>query len=223
LEINFKGYEMSKGIIGTELVETINNVEVRFNIVDTKFSVSSLDISKVFGKEHKHVIEKIEKIGRFEKLLGEEAFYKDKRGQMRKAYQLTLDEAITLASNFRVNTKNRGEFLKVLNELRGDKVVVQGVERREIEIMRVVQDMLNELNIKSQREYRILDYRVDLIIPEKGLVIEFDEYHHAYNQDADKIRQNEIESLGFKFIRLKEGESIGVMVAKIVRVICSID
>ena len=79
------------------------------------------------------------------------------------------------------------------------------------------------MNIKSQREYSILDYRVDLIIPEKGLVVEFDEYHHAHYQDADKIRQDEIESLGFKFIRLKEGESIGVMVAKIVRAICSID
>ena len=200
--------------------ETINGVEVKFDISESGFSVSSLDVARVFEKQHKHVIRDIEKI---DSLTAKEVFYTNSRGRTYTMYQLSLDGAITLVSNFRVNTKNRGEFLKVLNELRGDKVVVQGAERREIEIMRVVQDMLNELNIKSQREYKILDHRVDLIIPEKGLVIEFDEYHHAYYQDADKIRQNEIESLGFKFIRLKEGESIGMMVAKIVRAICSID
>jgi len=77
-------------------VVAINDVEVEFNMIsDSKFSVSSVGIAKVFGKRHADVIRAIENIGRFEKLMNQRKIalvkYSDKKGEMRKAYQLDKD------------------------------------------------------------------------------------------------------------------------------------
>jgi very-short-patch-repair endonuclease len=52
--------------------------------------------------------------------------------------------------------------------------------------------------------YQILNYLVDVVIPEKKICIEFDGYYHFHTQEQilyDKKRQKEIEDLGWKFIR----------------------
>ena len=74
-------------------------------------------------------------------------------------------------------------------------------------------EILNEiekiLNIKIERQYRIIGYSVDGYVPELNLVIEIDERHH-YNKNGtlrskDIKRQKAIENaLNCEFIRLRD-------------------
>lgn len=68
----------------------------------------------------------------------------------------------------------------------------------------IVFNMFSEYQIHSQ--YPVLGkYRIDWYIPELKLAIEFDEAHHGYQSEQDKIRQAEIErELGCKFVRYKD-------------------
>jgi len=120
-----------------ELVE-INGVDVEFSLVDdSKFTVSSLDVAKVLGKEHDYVIEKIEKISNYMDSRVTKTFdfviklskYSDKNGEMRKSYLIDKDVFSLLElDNTCVKTMNawwlltdafnkvRDRYLKELNE-----------------------------------------------------------------------------------------------------------
>lgn len=81
----------------------------------------------------------------------------------------------------------------------------QDEARREFVFGRdIVFNMFSEYQIHSQ--YPVLGkYRIDWYIPELKLAIEFDEAHHGYQSEQDKIRQAEIErELGCKFVRYKD-------------------
>jgi len=77
-----------------ELVEN-NGVDVEFELAGSEFKMNSLDVASVFEKQHKHVIEKIEKIDRFAKLLTGSKIrlseYQDKSGKSNKSYQFDRD------------------------------------------------------------------------------------------------------------------------------------
>lgn len=148
---------MSKGIIGTELVETINNVEVRFNIVDTKFSVSSRDVANVFEKRHDNVTRDIEKIIKDLNSLSigdplkiEEIFYSDKYGRKQKSYQLDRDAFSLLVMGF---TGSRAFEWKIryidafnkMEEMLQDKTTpLNSAERYELEQFRASKDVSGE-------------------------------------------------------------------------------
>jgi len=71
------------------------------------------------------------------------------------------------------------------------------------------QQILDELelsnNIKIIRQYTTCGYIVDGYIDELNLCIEVDENFHKYQQEKDKIRENNIkEELKCKFLRIKD-------------------
>ena len=86
-----------------ELVE-INGVDVEFNMMGDGFSVTSLDVSKVFGKRHADVIRSIENKARFKSFIDRrkiaEMFYRDKYDRDQKYYTLDRDAFIILAFGF---------------------------------------------------------------------------------------------------------------------------
>jgi Rha family phage regulatory protein len=86
-----------------ELVE-INGVEVEFNMMSDGFSVTSLDIARVFEKRHADVIRSIENKARFKSFVDQRKIalvkYSDKKGEIRKSYQLDRDAFIILAFGF---------------------------------------------------------------------------------------------------------------------------
>lgn len=56
------------------------------------------------------------------------------------------------------------------------------------------------------RQKPILNYIVDFYCSELLLAIEIDGESHYGNEEADKIRQNEIEKLGINFLRFDDSE-----------------
>lgn len=59
---------------------------------------------------------------------------------------------------------------------------------------------------------------LSLYIPKYNIAIEIDEEQHKYKEEYDKIRQKYIENtLHCKFIRIKECESCGSVIARITK------
>ncbi len=78
---------------------------------DGKVTTTSLIVAEVFKKRHKHVIEKIENLDCSEEFNGTNfrpIEYKDKRGRMKPAYELTRDGFTFVAMGF--TGKKAAEF-----------------------------------------------------------------------------------------------------------------
>ena len=74
------------------------------------------------------------------------------------------------------------------------------------------------MNISYIQQYQVNIYRIDLYIPKYNIAIEIDEEEHKYKKDCDLQRQNYIENqIHCKFIRINEGESCGIVIAKIMK------
>ena len=62
-----------------------------------------------------------------------------------------------------------------------------------------------------ETQKQVLDYHIDLYMPKYNLTIEFDEAHHRWQQESDRIREAQItEQIGCTFIRVKETDDICV-------------
>ncbi|HEF9966550.1 TPA: Rha family transcriptional regulator, partial [Campylobacter coli] len=89
-------------------VMNINNQEVVFENKDEQVFCTSLDIAKVFGKNHFHVLRDIENILNDLREIGDLQCksnfglvkYKDKKGEFRPAYQISRDGFSLLAMGF---------------------------------------------------------------------------------------------------------------------------
>lgn len=66
----------------------------------------------------------------------------------------------------------------------------------------------NQLGHKFLRQYPILDYIVDYICRDEGLVIEVDGAYHCERdqQEDDAVRQRYIEGMGYHFLRFSNEE-----------------
>lgn len=90
--------------------------------------------------------------------------------------------------------------------------------RFEYKYLNEIKDFLNLMNVDSVEQFQVDNYRIDLYIPKYNIAIEIDEAEHKYKQDYDCKRQNYIENkIHCKFIRVKEGESCGSVIARIVK------
>lgn len=90
--------------------------------------------------------------------------------------------------------------------------------RFEYKYLNEIQDFLDALNIEHILQYQVGNYRIDLYIPKYNIAVEIDEEEHKYKRDYDLTRQNYIENrIHCKFVRVKEGESCGRAIAKIVK------
>lgn len=86
----------------------INNQEVVFENKDEQVFCTSLDVAKVFGKRHDHVLRDIENILNDLREIGTSndlsnfglVKYKDKKGELRPAYQISRDGFSLLAMGF---------------------------------------------------------------------------------------------------------------------------
>ncbi|EAL4461936.1 phage regulatory protein [Campylobacter coli] len=86
----------------------INNQEVVFENKDEQVFCTSLDVAKVFGKNHFHVLRDIENILNNLRKIGTSqdlsnfglVKYKDKKGELRPVYQISRDGFSLLAMGF---------------------------------------------------------------------------------------------------------------------------
>ncbi|EAI4251562.1 phage antirepressor Ant [Campylobacter coli] len=99
----------------------INNVEVNLNIKENKVFINSLDLAKVFNKNHKDVLEttKNQPQNDFTESNFILSTYKDKKGELRPCCNLTRDGFSLLVMGFTGEKayKWKIEFIKAFNEM----------------------------------------------------------------------------------------------------------
>ncbi|WP_420992942.1 Rha family transcriptional regulator [Campylobacter coli] len=103
----------------------INNQEVIFENKDEQVFCTSLDVAKVFGKQHKDILEIIrskirnKEIQNFNGRNFSPVKYRDAKGEMRPAYQLTKDgfSFIAMGLTGRKADKFKIAFINAFNEM----------------------------------------------------------------------------------------------------------
>ncbi|MFH5206169.1 Rha family transcriptional regulator [Campylobacter coli] len=103
----------------------INKQEVQFDTQNNQIFCTSLDVAKVFGKQHKDILEIIrskirnKEIQNFNGRNFSPVKYRDAKGEMRPAYQLTKDgfSFIAMGLTGRKADKFKIEFINAFNEM----------------------------------------------------------------------------------------------------------
>lgn len=161
---------------------------------------NSREIAERFGKHHRHVIDSIRNLIKRNPELSKhfiEGTYIANNGKANAQFQIDDAGADILTNKFKYNIRSARFEYKYINEIK---------------------DFLDEMNIKCILQYLVDNYRIDLYIPKFNLAIEIDEKEHKYKRDNDLIRQKHIENrIPCKFIRVKEGDSCGSVIARIVK------
>lgn len=80
----------------------INNVDVKFEIIDDEVFTNSLQVAEVFGKRHDNVMQIIKALPKdnFNALNFKAVNYKDAKGELRPCYNLTRDGFSLLVMSF---------------------------------------------------------------------------------------------------------------------------
>jgi len=76
--------------------------------------------------------------------------------------------------------------------------------KQELQLREVVDRVCRDLPMEHKSQYKVLNYSIDIALPEYKIAIEYDGYYHFDCQEDinyHKKRQQEIEDLGWKFIR----------------------
>lgn len=155
-----------------------------------------------------------------------ESTYKvENNNKIYKCYECTKLGCDMLATTL----KNKDAFLfaKKIRDIFPDKaksMIFINLERKEIEFIDQLEDALKPFDIKGQRQYRVLKYRIDYYIPSLQIAIEYDENNHSYySYDSEEGRQKEIENeLGCRFIRVSNDKSHSYNIGLVIKNIFSL-
>lgn len=128
------------------------------------------------------------------------------------------------------NEKSRMFYSYLLDTNKDIKFNPNCPKRKEIKFLDKLEQILKPFYITGEKQYRVLNYRIDYYIPQLKIAIEYDENGHAgYTYKKHEGRQKEIEKeLGCKFIRVTDKKSdeynIGLVFKKLfnIKVVCSI-
>jgi len=86
----------------------------------------------------------------------------------------------------------------------------------ETEFIKGLEEALQHFNLKVERQFQIGKYFVDALIPDAGIVVEFDEpTHQNYDKGWEADRGREIIARGFKIIRVFQSDSIFYNIGKV--------
>ncbi|EAL2902185.1 hypothetical protein A4H28_06505 [Campylobacter coli] len=132
----------------------INNVEVNLNIKENKVFINSLDLAKVFNKNHKDVLEttKNQPQNDFTESNFILSTYKDKKGELRPCYNLTRDGFSLLVMGFTGEKayKWKVEFIKAFNEM---EKRLKNLEQEKMEKLAFHQSLGYKSQLKQQKEH----------------------------------------------------------------------
>ncbi|HEE9562436.1 TPA: Rha family transcriptional regulator [Campylobacter coli] len=131
----------------------INNVEVNLNIKENKVFINSLDLAKVFNKNHKDVLEttKNQPQNDFTESNFILSTYKDKKGELRPCYNLTRDGFSLLVMGFTGEKayKWKVEFIKAFNEM---EKRLKNLEQEKMQKLAFRQSLGYKSQLKQQKE-----------------------------------------------------------------------
>ncbi|EAJ6088798.1 phage antirepressor Ant [Campylobacter coli] len=132
----------------------INNVEVNLNIKENKVFINSLDLAKVFNKNHKDVLEttKNQPQNDFTESNFILSTYKDKKGELRPCYNLTRDGFSLLVMGFTGEKayKWKIEFIKAFNEM---EKRLKNLEQEKMQKLAFHQSLGYKSQLKQQKEH----------------------------------------------------------------------
>ncbi|EPU0192265.1 Rha family transcriptional regulator [Campylobacter coli] len=132
----------------------INNVEVNLNIKENKVFINSLDLAKVFNKNHKDVLEttKNQPQNDFTESNFILSTYKDKKGELRPCYKITRDAFSLLVMGFTGEKayKWKIEFIKAFNEM---EKRLRNIEYEKHDKLAFRQSLGYKSQLKQQKEH----------------------------------------------------------------------
>ncbi|EJB5886138.1 Rha family transcriptional regulator [Campylobacter coli] len=132
----------------------INNVEVNLNIKENKVFINSLDLAKVFNKNHKDVLEttKNQPQNDFTESNFILSTYKDKKGELRPCYKITRDAFSLLVMGFTGEKayKWKVEFIKAFNEM---EKRLRNIEYEKHDKLAFRQSLGYKSQLKQQKEH----------------------------------------------------------------------
>ncbi|EAJ8675986.1 hypothetical protein BSO36_06650 [Campylobacter coli] len=131
----------------------INNVEVNLNIKENKVFINSLDLAKVFNKNHRHILQttKNQPQNDFTESNFILSTYKDKKGELRPCYNLTRDGFSLLVMGFTGEKayKWKVEFIKAFNEM---EKRLKNLEQEKMQKLAFHQSLGYKSQLKQQKE-----------------------------------------------------------------------
>ncbi|EAJ9782152.1 hypothetical protein E8O05_08120 [Campylobacter coli] len=132
----------------------INNVEVNLNIKENKVFINSLDLAKVFNKNHRHILQttKNQPQNDFTESNFILSTYKDKKGELRPCYNLTRDGFSLLVMGFTGEKayKWKVEFIKAFNEM---EKRLKNLEQEKMQKLAFRQSLGYKSQLKQQKEH----------------------------------------------------------------------
>lgn len=123
---------------------------------------------------------------------------------------------------------NKSELLStsekesLINTLIMNEKVHIVTSRDEVEFYKKLESFLKPFNIKIEKQYSVLNYRIDIYLDKYNLAIEYDENDHKYYSVENELKREQeiIDELGCSFIRLSDLNSdeynLGVVMNKII-------
>jgi very-short-patch-repair endonuclease len=126
--------------------------------------------------------------------------------------------AKALSRSQKITTKEKQELFDFFQS----KGLLTGLvfySRAEVEFISELEEFLKTLNVISIKQFQVLNFKVDLYLPELKIAIEFDENDHRnYDVKKEKERQDFIkEILGCDFLRLSDKDSCGMNIGKVLK------
>ncbi|EGK8159650.1 Rha family transcriptional regulator [Campylobacter coli] len=132
----------------------INNVEVNLNIKENNVFINSLDLAKVFNKNHRHILQttKNQPQNDFTESNFILSTYKDKKGELRPCYNLTRDAFSLLVMGFTGEKayKWKVEFIKAFNEM---EKRLKNLEQEKMQKLAFHQSLGYKSQLKQQKEH----------------------------------------------------------------------
>ena len=162
--------------------------------------MNSLDIAKECGKDHNKLLRDIRRLIQRNPELQSEfivSSYINKRNREDPCMKRSIKGYESLREKYKYKIRSARFEYKMLNELC---------------------DFFDELHIKYIKQYYVLSYKIDLFLPDYNLSVEYDEDQHKFKQKYDKNRENNIKDiLGCEFVRIKENETVGTAIGRILK------
>ncbi|EAH6154385.1 hypothetical protein GL532_04915 [Campylobacter jejuni] len=132
----------------------INEVEISLNIKENQVFINSLDLAKVFNKNHRHILEtaKNQPQNDFTESNFILSTYKDKKGELRPCYNLTRDGFSLLVMGFTGEKayKWKVEFIKAFNEM---EKRLRNIEYEKHDKLAFRQSLGYKSQLKQQKEH----------------------------------------------------------------------
>ncbi|EAI8457692.1 phage antirepressor Ant [Campylobacter coli] len=132
----------------------INNVEVNLNIKENKVFINSLDLAKVFNKNHRHILQttKNQPQNDFTESNFILSTYKDKKGELRPCYNLTRDAFSLLVMGFTGEKAYKWKilFIKAFNEM---EKRLRNIEYEKHDKLAFRQSLGYKSQLKQQKEH----------------------------------------------------------------------